>query len=67
MIRKKYGVIACSKCKRVWGINLLTKTTICPACGKRYMIGRRQILYTASDPKKLQQAIAQIQEYIIKR
>ena len=67
MTRKKYGVIACSKCRRVWGISLLTKTTNCPACGKRYLIGHRQILYSTSDPKKLQHAIAQIQEQIIKR
>jgi len=65
MTAKKYGVIVCSECKRAWGIDLLHKTTKCPRCSRRYTVKQRKIFYRTSDLRKLQLAVAKIQEKLI--
>ena len=64
---KRYGVIACSRCKRAWGIDLSQDTTKCPACGKKYIVQHRKVIYCTSDLKRLQRAVGHIQEQIVKR
>jgi hypothetical protein len=66
MTVKWYGVIACSECRRVWGIELLQKTAKCPQCGKIYNVAQRKIFYRTSDIRELQIAVAKIQEKLIK-
>ena len=64
--RIRFGVIACSKCKRVWGIELNQIYSRCPNCKTNYNVKNRKILYKTSNNMQLRQAIAQIQRALTK-
>ena len=53
----KFGVIVCPKCKQVKGVDLASKTTKCPRCGKVSRLSKLKILYETDSRAKLQQAI----------
>ncbi len=53
----KFGVIVCSKCKKVKGVDLASKTTKCHRCGKILTINKLKIFYKTDSQEKLQQAI----------
>jgi hypothetical protein len=67
MSNKRYGIVACSKCKRAWGIKLSQKQTICPQCRKKYNILNLKILYKTSNLKELQLYIAKFQEKLFSK
>ncbi len=52
-----YGVIVCPKCKQVKGVDLASKTTKCPRCGKVLKIDKLKIFYKTTSHEKLQNAI----------
>ena len=53
----KFGVIVCPKCKQVKGVDLASKTTKCPRCGKVLRLDKLKIYYETDSREKLQQAI----------
>ena len=53
----KFGVVVCPKCKQVKGVDLASKTTKCPRCGKILTIDKLKIFYKTDSQEKLQQAI----------
>ena len=53
----RLGVIVCPKCKKVKGVDLSSKTTKCPRCGKVLTIDKLKIFYKTDSQEKLQQAI----------
>jgi len=53
----KLGVIVCSKCKKVKGVDLSHQTTKCHRCGKILKIDKIKIFYKTDSHEKMQQAI----------
>ena len=53
----KFGVIVCSKCKKVKGVDLVSKTTKCHRCGKILTINKLKIFYKTDSQEDLQKAI----------
>jgi len=56
----KFGIIACSYCKKVKGVDLNYKTSKCPWCGKVLDVEKLKILYTTDSQEKLRQVIGLI-------
>jgi len=68
MISKyKYGVIGCTACRQVKGVNLDNMTTKCPYCGKTLKIKEQRILYETSNTQELQKIVARINEQLQKK
>jgi RecJ-like exonuclease len=53
----RLGVIVCPQCKQVKGVNLTSKTTKCPGCGKILTVQKVKIYYETESQEKLRQAI----------
>jgi hypothetical protein len=53
----RLGVIVCSQCKQVKGVNLSSKTTKCTGCGKTLTLEKLKIFYETDSQEKLRQAI----------
>ena len=53
----KFGVIVCPNCKKVKGVDLSSKTTKCPRCGKVLKLENLKIFYKTYSRGELQQAI----------
>ena len=53
----KFGVIVCSKCKKVKGVDLTSKTTKCHRCGKILTINKLKIFYKTNSQEELRKAI----------
>jgi len=53
----KFGVIVCPNCKKVKGVDLSSRTTKCPRCGKVLRLEHLKIFYKTTSNEKLQQAI----------
>ena len=67
MISKyKYGIIGCTSCRQVKGVNLHHMTTKCPHCGKTIKVKEHSILYETSNEQELQKMVARINEQIQK-
>lgn len=67
MISKyKYGIIGCTACRQVKGVNLHNVTTKCPYCGKTLKIKEQKILYETSNAQELQKMVASINEKLQK-
>ena len=61
----KYGVIGCTRCRQVKGVNLSHEKTKCPRCGKILKINNEEILYQTNDEKDLQLAVGIINKRIM--
>jgi len=53
----KFGIIVCPNCKKAKGVDLSSKTTKCPRCGKVFKLETLKIYYKTDSREKLQQAI----------
>jgi hypothetical protein len=60
----KYGIIGCTYCRQVKGVNLHNATTRCPHCGKILKIKEQKILYETSNEKELQKMVGRINEQL---
>jgi hypothetical protein len=58
----RLGVIVCPTCKRPKGVNLSSKTTVCPYCGKNLTIKKLKIVYETESQDQLRQAIGQLNQ-----
>jgi DNA-directed RNA polymerase subunit RPC12/RpoP len=54
-----FGVIVCSRCHKVRGIDLATKRTVCPGCGHSMYVSRAKIYFETEDLKELGEAVRQ--------
>jgi len=53
----RLGVVICSQCKQVKGVNLSSKTTKCAGCGKTFTLEKLKIYYETDSQEKLRKAI----------
>ena len=53
----RFGVIVCPRCKKVKGVELSSKTTRCPGCGKVLTLKKLKIFYETDSQEKLRQVI----------
>ena len=56
----RVGVIVCPHCKQAKGVNLASKTTKCPRCGKTLTLKKLKIFYETDSQEKLRKAIGLI-------
>ena len=52
-----FGVIVCSRCHRVRGIDLNTKRTVCPGCGHSMDVSKAKIYFKTEERKELAEAV----------
>jgi uncharacterized Zn finger protein (UPF0148 family) len=52
-----FGVIVCSRCHRVRGIDLHTKRTVCPGCGHSMDVLKAKIYFETEDRRELAEAV----------
>jgi len=67
IFKYKYGIIGCTACRQVKGVNLHNVTTKCPHCGKTLKIEEQRILYETSNEQELQKMVGRINEQIQKK
>jgi len=54
-----YAVVACSRCRNPWAVELRNATASCPACGAEADLARRTRLWEGDSPQEAQAAVAQ--------
>jgi len=56
----RLGVIVCPQCKKAKSVDVTSKTTKCPHCGKLLHTEKLKIFYTTDSQQKAAAAIGQI-------
>ena len=56
----RFAVIVCPRCQKAKGVDISSKTTKCPGCGKILPIKKLKIFYETDSQEKLRQAIGLI-------
>ncbi len=59
-----YGVIACSRCKEVWSVELANRTSSCPRCNQHVHLARRRRLWEGNNPREAQAATATLRAQV---
>ncbi len=52
-----FGVIVCSRCGKVKGVDLSSKRTTCPGCGRSIDVSRARVYYSTDDQTELAEAV----------
>jgi hypothetical protein len=53
-----YGVVACTRCRLPWAVELRHETASCPGCHASYALADRKLLWHGEDGRAAQAAVA---------
>lgn len=60
MKRERYGIVVCPNCRYAKGVDLTTKFTDCPHCGKRLKIEKMKIYYRSASQDEISWAVGKL-------
>jgi len=55
-----FGVIVCSRCGKVRGVDLSSRRTTCPGCGRSIDISKARVYFSTDDQAELAEAVRQM-------